>query len=63
MAEHNTGALLVISSGKVGGIISERDCVHKLELEGRTARETKVSQIMTSKVIYVEANRSKNVWP
>ncbi len=55
MAKHNTGALMVVSGGKVEGILSERDCIRKLDLEGRTAKNTKVSEIMTSKVVYVEA--------
>jgi CBS domain-containing protein len=58
MAQHNTGALLVLEGGKVSGIVSERDCVRKLELLGRSARETAVSAIMTSKVITVDAGQS-----
>lgn len=58
MADYNTGALLVISDGKVQGILSERDCVRRLDLHGRTARETKVSEIMTSKVLYAQATQS-----
>jgi CBS domain-containing protein len=57
MAKYNTGALIVTSGNKVEGILSERDCVRKLELEGRTAKGTPVSEIMTSKVIYVEAGQ------
>ncbi len=58
MADYNTGALLVISDGKVQGILSERDCVRRLDLHGRTAKETKVSEIMTSKVLYAQATQS-----
>lgn len=57
MAEYNTGALLVMRGDTVEGILSERDCVRRLDLEGRTARQTKVSEIMTSRVIYVEASQ------
>ena len=57
MAETNIGALMVLSGDKVEGIISERDCVRKMDLEGRAARQTKVSEIMTSKVIYVDAGQ------
>lgn len=57
MAKHNTGALMVVSGNKVEGILSERDCVRKLDLEGKTAKGTKVSEIMTEKVIYVEAGQ------
>jgi CBS domain-containing protein len=58
MADYNTGALLVISDGKVQGILSERDCVRRLDLHGRNSRETKVAEIMTSKVLYAQATQS-----
>jgi CBS domain-containing protein len=57
MAKHNAGALMVMSGGKVEGILSERDCVRKVELEGKTSKTVKVREIMTSKVIYVEAGQ------
>ena len=57
MAQHNTGALMVVKGTKVEGILSERDCVRKLDLAGKTAKKTKVADIMTSKVIYVEASQ------
>jgi len=57
MAQHNTGALVVVNGKKVEGILSERDCVRKMDLAGKTAKKTKVADIMTSKVIYVEANQ------
>ncbi|MDX1377866.1 MAG: CBS domain-containing protein [Anaerolineales bacterium] len=58
MADRNTGALLVMSEGKVEGILSERDCVRRVELHGRVAKETEVSEIMTSKVLYAQADQS-----
>jgi len=57
MSKQNTGALMVVSGKNVVGILSERDCVRKVELLGRTAKTAKVSDIMTSKVIYMEANQ------
>ena len=57
MARENTGAILVMDNGTVAGILSERDCVRKLELEGKSAKTTKVSEIMTSKVVYIEASQ------
>ncbi len=57
MSKQNTGALMVMSGKNVDGILSERDCVRKVELLGRTAKNTKVSEIMTTKVIYVEATQ------
>ncbi len=58
MAEKNTGAMLVMDGNKVVGILSERDCVRKVDLDGKTAKTTKVSEIMTSKVLYVEISQS-----
>src|SRR5258707_513055 len=58
MAEKNTGAVMVMDGDEIAGILSERDCVRKLELEGRTAEGTKVSDIMTSKVLYVDVGQS-----
>src|ERR1700690_785296 len=57
MAEKNTGAVLVMNGDKVAGILSERDCVRKLELVGKTAHKTKVSEIMTGEVLYVDASQ------
>jgi CBS domain-containing protein len=60
MADHNTGAVLVMRSEKVLGILSERDCIRKLDLVGKTAQGTRVEEIMTSDVLYVEASQSLN---
>ena len=57
MARENTGAILVMDNGTVAGILSERDCVRKLELAGKSAKTTKVSEIMTTKVVYIEASQ------
>jgi CBS domain-containing protein len=57
MSQHNTGALMVLRNGKVEGILSERDIVRRVELEGKSAKNLLVSEIMTSKVIYVEAGQ------
>ena len=58
MADKNIGALLVQEEGSVEGILSERDCARRVELHGRTARDTKVKDIMTSKVLYVQARQT-----
>lgn len=57
MAKHNTGALMVLTGGKVEGIISERDCIRKVDLAGKSSQTTSVSEIMTSKVVYIEAGQ------
>jgi len=58
MADKNTGAVLVMKGEKVIGILSERDCVRKLDLAGKTAEATRVEEIMTGDVLYVEASQS-----
>jgi len=58
MADKNAGAVLVINDSRVVGILSERDCVRRLDLQGRASRETKVEDIMTTKVLYAEAGQS-----
>ena len=58
MAEHNVGALLVEGAdGKLEGILSERDFMRKLEVQGRSAKETYVREIMTERVLYVESTQ------
>jgi CBS domain-containing protein len=57
MAEKRVGALLVMKAGKVTGILSERDCVRKVDILGKTSRAVKVEEIMTRNVLYVEANQ------
>jgi len=58
MSKENTGAVMIMTGDKVVGILSERDCVRKLELEGKDASGTTVQQIMTPDVLYVEAGQS-----
>ena len=58
MADHNAGVLLVMKGGKVEGILSERDCVRRVELHGRDVKNTTASDIMTSKVLYGQAGQS-----
>jgi CBS domain-containing protein len=57
MAKHNIGALLVMTGDEIKGIVSERDCIRKVDVMGKNARDTRVRDIMTSNVITVDANQ------
>jgi CBS domain-containing protein len=58
MAEKNVGALLVLEGSELRGIFSERDYARKVFLKGRSSRDTPVRDIMTTRVYYVEVNRT-----
>jgi CBS domain-containing protein len=51
MVEANVGSLLVTDRGEITGIVTERDYLRRVTLEGRTDKETPVREIMTSPLI------------
>ena len=58
MVEANVGSLLVTESGKLSGIVTERDYLRRVTLEGREEKETPVREIMTSPLVYVTPETS-----
>ena len=53
MVEANIGALLVYESGALAGIVTERDYLRRVAVEGRDERTTPVRQIMSRELVYV----------
>lgn len=53
MIEANVGAMLVSTDGRISGIVTERDYLRRVTLEGRADKETPVREIMSSPLIVV----------
>ncbi len=53
MAEAHIGAILVTENGKIIGIYTERDYLYKGEIEGRSAKDTRIKDVMVAKMITV----------
>src|SRR5439155_19360126 len=53
MVEANVGSLLVTDHDAIVGIVTERDYLRRVTLEGRTDKDTAVGEIMTSPLVVV----------
>ena len=58
MVEGNVGALLVYEGERLAGIVTERDYLRRVTLEGRDERTTPVREIMTPELVYVGPDAS-----
>lgn len=58
MSTKGIGAVVVVDSERVVGILSERDYTRKIALMQRTSDHTTVAEIMTSKVLSVGRGHS-----
>jgi len=58
MVEGNVGALLVYEGDRLAGIVTERDYLRRVTLQGRDERTTPVRQIMSSELVFVGPDAS-----
>ncbi len=58
MADKTIGALLVMDGDKMVGLVSERDYARNVVLKGRASKKTRVSEIMSPRVICVEPEQT-----
>jgi CBS domain-containing protein len=54
MAEHNVGAVLVMSDGRLVGIFTERDYARKVALRGLNSKYTLIGELMTGRLVTVD---------
>jgi CBS domain-containing protein len=61
LAMHDIGALLVVDKkDKIAGIFSERDYARKVSLHGKSSKNTKVKDMMTTTLFFVKPEN--NLW-
>ena len=53
LADEDVGVVLVLDGGRLVGVLSERDYTRQGEVAGRSARETRVRDLMTPAVTMV----------
>jgi CBS domain-containing protein len=58
MSDKHIGALVVVDSGEIVGIVTERDFALKMARGARTPRKTPVRDIMTAPVIRVRPDQT-----
>ena len=58
MVDGNVGALLVYDGERLEGIVTERDYLRRVALQGRDERPTPVREIMSAELVYVGPDAS-----
>lgn len=58
MADKNVGAVLVMDSDHLVGILSERDYARRVIFKGRLSEDTPAREIMTEKVLWVRPDQT-----
>lgn len=58
MLDKHVSGVVVLDNDQLVGIVTERDYALKVELQGRTARDTKAHEIMTTKLLCAAADDS-----
>lgn len=58
MAKKDIGALLVLENGGLCGIFSERDYARKVILKGRSSKDMKIRELMTTVIITIAPDES-----
>src|SRR4029079_17913618 len=58
MDEKNIGLVLVTEHGAIAGVLSERDCVRRLMLAGKSPELTPVAEIMVRVVIKINLGKT-----
>ncbi|MFA6945736.1 MAG: CBS domain-containing protein [Pedobacter sp.] len=61
MMDKNISALLVMEGPELRGIFTERDYARKIILKGKSSKETKIEDVMTSNLEVIHMNSSIDV--
>ena len=58
MADQNIGLVMVTEHGAIAGVLSERDCVRRMVLAGKSPEVTQVADIMVRNVITIDISKT-----
>jgi CBS domain-containing protein len=57
MKKHNIGAVMVVDSGRLTGIFTERDALFRVLAESRDPSTTRITDVMTAKPQTIDPNK------